>query len=244
MWTVSSHVRIQRRHWQPLSVHLWAYSTHPTHHVNDHNVMSEGWPPHRGLRNLLFSNSGVASFTSQKNQISVSAVRRVQRVFTVCPVHSRYCQLFPISCKTDSWISSGIYSRSIYGHGPWECRRRIATCITCKRYIQPFIYYLILWRLGELRLVCIKKWRESWIRGQQTCPLTIHFNMWTVRSHVSIQRRHWQPLSVHFWVYSTHPPMTWMIMMWWVKVVHYTGVYVPYSFRTVVWVLLRPRRIR
>ena len=31
--------------------------------------------------------------------------------------------------------------------------------------------------------------------------------------------------------------MTWM--MWWVKVDHNTGVYVPYSFRTVVWVLLR-----
>ena len=28
----------------------------PTHDVND--VMSEGWPQHRGLRALLFSNSG------------------------------------------------------------------------------------------------------------------------------------------------------------------------------------------
>ena len=33
--TVSSAVKIQRRHWQPLSVHLWAYCTHPTHNVND-----------------------------------------------------------------------------------------------------------------------------------------------------------------------------------------------------------------
>ena len=31
-----------------------------------------------------------------------------------------------------------------------------------------------------------------------------------------------------------------MWMMWCVKVDHNTGVYVPYSFRTVVWVLLRP----
>ena len=50
------------------------------------------------------------------------------------------------------------------------------------------------------------KWiEESWMRGQQICPLTIHFNMWTVSSDVSIQRRHWQQLSVHLWAYSTHP---------------------------------------
>ena len=79
MWTVSSDVSIQRRHWQPLSVHLWAYCTHPTHDVND--VMCEGWPQHRGLRPLLFSNSGVGSFTSHKNQISVSTVRRDLRFF-------------------------------------------------------------------------------------------------------------------------------------------------------------------
>ena len=66
MWAISSDVSIQRRHWQPLSVHLWAYCTHPTHDVND--VMCEGWPQHRGLRPLLFSNSGVGSFTSHKNK--------------------------------------------------------------------------------------------------------------------------------------------------------------------------------
>ena len=84
MWTVSSDVSIQdiqRRHWQPLSVHLWAYCTHPVHDVND--VMCEGWPQHRGLRPLLFSNSGVGSFTSHKNQISVSAVRRDLRFFVL-----------------------------------------------------------------------------------------------------------------------------------------------------------------
>ena len=81
MWTVSSDVSIQRRHWQPLSVHLWASRTHPTHYVND--VMCEGWPHHRDLRPLLFSNSGVGSFTSHKNQISVSAVRRDLRFFVL-----------------------------------------------------------------------------------------------------------------------------------------------------------------
>ena len=85
-WTVSSDVSIQRRHWQLLSVHLWAYCTHPTHDVND--VMSEGWPQHRGVRPLFFSNSSVGS--SHKSHISVSAVRRDLRFFvrleslTVC----------------------------------------------------------------------------------------------------------------------------------------------------------------
>ena len=72
MWTVSSDVSIQRRHWEPLSVHLWSYCIHPTRDVND--VVSEGWPQHRGLRPLLFSNSGMGSFTSHKNQVSVSAL--------------------------------------------------------------------------------------------------------------------------------------------------------------------------
>ena len=63
MWTVSSDVSIQRRHWQSLSVHLWSYCNHP-----NHDVMCVGWPQHRGLRPLLFSNSGVGSFTSHKNK--------------------------------------------------------------------------------------------------------------------------------------------------------------------------------
>ena len=46
MWTVSLEVSIQSRHWQPLSVHLWAYCTHPAHDVND--VICEGWPQHHG----------------------------------------------------------------------------------------------------------------------------------------------------------------------------------------------------
>ena len=81
MRTVSSDANIQRRQWQPLSVHLWAYCTHPNHDVND--VMFEGWPQHRGLRPLLFSNSVVGSFTSHKNQTSVSAVRPDLRFFVL-----------------------------------------------------------------------------------------------------------------------------------------------------------------
>ena len=104
MWTTSSDVSIQRRHWQPLSVHLWAYCTHPTHNVND--VGCVGWPQHRGLRPLLFSNSGVGSFTSHKNQISVSSVRRDLRFFrpyprrleslTVCRWHYKGSTFFSV----------------------------------------------------------------------------------------------------------------------------------------------------
>ena len=34
-----------------------------------------------------------------------------------------------------------------------------------------------------------------WMRGQQTCTLTIYFNMWTVSSDISLfsQAKHWQP---------------------------------------------------
>ena len=77
VWENNRRALLQYR--QPLSVHLWAYCTHPTHDVND--VMSKGWPQHWSLRPLLFSNSGVGSFTSLKNQISVSAVRRGLRFF-------------------------------------------------------------------------------------------------------------------------------------------------------------------
>ena len=104
MWTVSSGVSRQRRRWQPLSVHLWAYCTHPAHDGND--VMSDDWPQHRGLRPLLFSNSGVGSFTSYKNQISVGAVRRDlrfcvliqqdQKSLTVCRCHYKSSTFFSV----------------------------------------------------------------------------------------------------------------------------------------------------
>ena len=50
---------------------------------------------------------------------------------------------------------------------------------------------------------------------QQTYPLTIYINMWTVSSDVSIERRQWQPLSVHFlWVYCTAYPTLDVTDMW------------------------------
>ena len=68
MWTVSSDVSIQRRHWQLPSFCLCAY---PTHEVND--VMFEGWSHHQGLRPCSFQTVGLVIFTSHKNQISVRA---------------------------------------------------------------------------------------------------------------------------------------------------------------------------
>ena len=43
----------------------------------------KGWPYHRGLRPLLFSNNGFGFFTSYKNQISESAVKRDLRFFVL-----------------------------------------------------------------------------------------------------------------------------------------------------------------
>ena len=112
MWTLSSDVSTQRRHWQPPSVHLWAYSTHPTHEGND--MMFEGWLLYRGLRPLLFSNSGVGSFMSHKNQISVSAVRRNLRFFV--PRKSNRLQM---SLQRQHFLLS--YSKTL-SVGPAEVR--------------------------------------------------------------------------------------------------------------------------
>ena len=72
--------KLGRQHTKaPLAVALSPFMsllTHPTHDVNDVWMMCGGWPHQQGVRPLLFSNSGVCSFTSQKNQISESAVRR------------------------------------------------------------------------------------------------------------------------------------------------------------------------
>ena len=57
----------------------------------------------------------------------------------------------------------------------------------------------------------LQKWMNEWRlvdeRTTDVPSLQYIFNMWTVSSDVSIQRRlHWQPLSVHLWAYCTRPP--------------------------------------
>ena len=114
MWTVSSDVSIQRRHWQPLSVHLWAYCTHPTHDVND--VMCEGWPQHRGLRPLLFSNSGVGSFTSHKNK-SVKVLWDGTYGFSSLSEKTRKSNCLQMSLERQHFLLSYLKSLSVVPAG-------------------------------------------------------------------------------------------------------------------------------
>ena len=110
MWTVSSDVSIQRRHWQPLSFHLWSYCIHPTRDVND--VVSESWPLHRVLRPLLFSNSGVGSFTSHKNQVSVSALNGTY-CFSSLSEKTRQSNLLQMSLLRQHFLLSYLKSLSL-----------------------------------------------------------------------------------------------------------------------------------
>ena len=48
---INSDISIQERHWLPLSVHLWAHRTHPTHDVND--VWRLATPPGSGSPTLF-----------------------------------------------------------------------------------------------------------------------------------------------------------------------------------------------
>ena len=72
MWTGSSGVSIQRRHWQPLQPMMWMMWC----------VVWRLTTP-LGLRPLLFSKGGVGSFTFHKNQVCVSAVRRTYSIVFV-----------------------------------------------------------------------------------------------------------------------------------------------------------------
>ena len=99
MWTVSSDVSIQRRHWQPLSVHLRAYCIHPTY-----SVMCVGWPQHRGLRPLLFSNWGVG----------VSTVRRDLRTHVPRAFPTHFLREKPWGRETEiNQCLGGLHTRKI-----------------------------------------------------------------------------------------------------------------------------------
>ena len=123
MWTVSSDVSIQRRHWQPPSVHLWAYCTHPTHDRCEWCDVRKFWPQHRGLRPLLFSNSGVGSFTSHKNQISVSKCCEAgSTVFHPYPsIAERQCNRSQMSLQRQHFLLSYLKTLSV---GPAGVRTR------------------------------------------------------------------------------------------------------------------------
>ena len=89
--------------------------------VND--VMWEGWPQHRGLRPLLFSNSGVGSFTSHKNQISVSKCCETgSTVFHPYPsIAERQCNRSQMSLQRQHFLLSYLKTLSV---GPAGVRTR------------------------------------------------------------------------------------------------------------------------
>ena len=62
--------------------------------------------------------------------------------------------------------------------------------------------------LGQSRTFHKSMNKESWMRGQQTHPLTIHFNKWAVSSDVSIQRA---PLAAALSPFMSllYPPNPW-----------------------------------
>ena len=70
------------------------------------------------------------------------------------------------------------------------------------------------------------------------------YNTYFKHVNSKLWRQHTKaPLAAAFSTFMSllYPPNLWsMWMMWCEKVDHNTGVYVPYSFRTVVWILLRP----
>ena len=88
-------------------------------HVND--VMWESWPQHRGLRPLLFSNSGVGSFTSHKNQISVSKCCETgSTVFHPNPsIAERQCNRSQMSLQRQHFLLSYLKTLSVGPAGVW-----------------------------------------------------------------------------------------------------------------------------
>lgn len=100
--------------------------------------------------------------------------------------------------------------------------------------------FLKKWLLIE-DFLTIKEGRSHGLEDNRSALYFILI-MWTVSTDVAIQRSHWQlPWSIHELTVPTQP-MMWM--MWHVKVDHTAGVYTPYTFRTVVWVVLCPTRTR
>ena len=75
---------------------------------------------HRGLRPLLFSNGSVGSFTSHKNQISVSAVRRDLR-FSSLSEKTRKSNRLQMSLQRQHFLLSYLKTLSV---GPAGIRTR------------------------------------------------------------------------------------------------------------------------
>ena len=170
-WTVSSDVSIQRHHWHTL----------PTHDVND--VVCVGWPQYRGLRPLLFSNSGVGSFTSHNNQISVSAVRRDLRFFrpyprrleslTVYRCHYKGSTFFSVIERPLVLVRPGfepMTSRSADWRSPnWANQAAVFVCLVPARLLLLSIIAVLYHVNGYLQRAYLR-WLFSIIMYHQSGP--------------------------------------------------------------------------
>ena len=70
---------------------------------------SKGWPHHRGLRRPLFLNIGGGSFTSNKNQMSKSAVREDLRFFVLIREKIRESNRLKMSLQRHYVLSSELF---------------------------------------------------------------------------------------------------------------------------------------
>ena len=91
---------------------------------------------------------------------------------------------------------TGIWFTQFSNPSPWKSNK-----LSQKPWTRPWIacfipqceitfLFLVTRDFGDRRepwfLIITQMNEESWMRGQQTCPFTIHYNMWTVSSDVSI----------------------------------------------------------
>ena len=109
---------------------------------------------------------------------------------------------------------------------PIRSRENASSCTCCFMYLKCFYR---------------KEGRSHGWEGNRRTLFTLYINMLTV---LKLRRQHTKaPLAGAigpFFMSLLYPPNAWC--KWCVKLGHTTGVYVPYSFRTVGWVLLRPTR--
>ena len=79
---------------------------------------SKGWPHHRGLRPLLFSNSGVGSFTSHKNK-SVKVLWDGTYGFSSLSENTRKSNHLQMSLQRQQFLLSYLKTLSIGPAGVW-----------------------------------------------------------------------------------------------------------------------------
>ena len=107
---------------------------------------------------------------------------------------------------------------------PIRSRENASSCTCCFMYLKCFYR---------------KEGRSHGWEDNRRTLFTIYINRLTV---LKLRRQHTKaPLAGAigpFFMSLLYPPNAWC--KWCVKLGHTTGVYVPYSFRTVVWVLLPP----